>query len=106
LLATATLAVAMVTFGSIRTGLEPFWLLAGVSGIALALFLMRKWPIAIFVGFQFVGNFKTVPAQGFQLTDPTMILLLLCIGAVVIQILFAFATVDDYNLTSRFRGQS
>lgn len=106
LVAGAALAAMALAYLSLKRSVEPVWVLTAIIAIVLSLYLMRKWPLLIFAGYQFVGNFKTVPARGFDLSDPTVILLLLCLGAFVIQGLFAFSHLDPWNLTARFKGQA
>ena len=103
--ATAVLTAAAIVL-ALRMGYEPAWGLIGVAGVAASLLAMRKWPLVIFAGLQFVGNFKTVPGQGFDLRDPTVLLLLLCLGAVVMRVLFAFSGIDDSSLADSLRGQT
>jgi O-antigen ligase len=98
--------VAAVLYCSTRLGVDPAVVVASAGALVLALVAMRRWPLVIFAGLQFVGNFKTVPAQGFELRDPTMILLLLCLGALVIHVLFAFANFDRWTLDNLLRGQA
>ena len=106
LIATATLAVALVIFGSVRAGLEPFWLLTALAAIPVVLFLMRKLPVIVLTALLFVGNFKTVAAQGISFTDPTMILLLLSMGAVFIEILSTFSGDSEWSVQEALRGQT
>ena len=106
LAALAALAAMVLAYCSLVRSVEPGWVLAGMAGLVLATLLMRKWPLLLFAGFQFVGNFKTEPAQGFAFTDPTILLFMLCMGAIFLHVLFAFSNSDEWNLTSSFKGQA
>src|SRR5690348_11082155 len=88
LAAVAGLTAIALAYLSLARSVEPAWVLAAITGVLLALFVMRRWPVLLLVGLLFVGNFKTTAAQGISFADPTMILLLLTAGAVFLEILF------------------
>jgi O-antigen ligase len=99
------IGLAAMLFAFVRLGHEPAWLLAGIVAAGFCLWAMRKWPMAIIAGLLFVGNFKTVPARGITITDPTFILLLLCVGAMTLELLFAISGASEWSLSRLFAGQ-
>ena len=80
------LVTAVVLFCCVRFGYEPAWGFAAVAIGGATLFALRKWPMVMFAGLLFVGDFKTVPAKGISLFDPTMIFFLLCCSAIGIEL--------------------
>jgi hypothetical protein len=98
----ATLCVLYLALG---LEIEPIYPLAVALLVPLAFVAMRKWPLIILAGLLFVGNFKTVPAQGIDLKDPTMIVLLLLTGALLLDGLFVFTRVSPGTIGALFRGQ-
>jgi len=105
LTALAVLGATVVLYGSIKLSIEPYWLLAGMGAVVLALTAMRKWPVAVVAALLFVGNFKTTAAQGFSFADPTVVLLLLSAGAIVIELLFVISGDSEWSLQDALRGQ-
>jgi O-antigen ligase len=67
---------------------------------------MRKWPLALIAGLLFIGAFKSSPAQGISLTDPTMVIFLLAAGAIFIELLFIVSGSSDFHLHELFAGQA
>lgn len=91
---------------AVRVGSEPAIVLAVCAGIPLSLLFMRKWPMALIAGLMFVGNFKSTPAQGISLSDPTLIVLALCAGAIGIELLYHISGATDFSLRRLFAGQT
>jgi hypothetical protein len=89
---------------ALRWEIEPVYVIAIVTLVPLVLFAMRKWPLVILAGLLFVGEFKTAPAEGISLTDPTMIFLLLLSGAVFLDTLFMLAKSGTF--CTLFKGQA
>jgi O-antigen ligase len=85
--ATLLLVTAAALWSCAHFGYEPALGIAVLVIGAATLVALRKWPIVMFAGLLFVGNFKTVPAHGISLSDPTMVLFLLCCGAIVLDFL-------------------
>src|SRR5215470_16708728 len=85
--------------------LEPYWLVLALFLPVIGLFVMRKFPALFPAALLFVGNFKNKRAEGISLSDPTMIVLLLCATTVFLDLLFAMISRDDMPLTERFAGQ-
>jgi O-antigen ligase len=101
------LVTAVALWACARFGYEPAW---GVAAIVLGtatLVALRKWPIIMFAGLLLVGNFKTIPAHGISLSDPTMVLFLLCCGAIAID--FVSHLIDgrsEWTLGALLAGQA
>jgi O-antigen ligase len=91
---------------ALRWEIEPVYVIAIVILVPLVLFAMRKWPLVILAGLLFVGEFKTAPALGISLTDPTMIFLLLLSGAVFLDTLFMLAIAKSGTFCALFKGQA
>ena len=91
---------------ALRWEIEPVYVIAIVTLVPLVLFAMRKWPLVILAGLLFVGEFKTAPAEGISLTDPTMIFLLLLSGAVFLDTLFMLAIAKPGTFCALFKGQA
>ena len=54
-----------------------------------------------------VGEFKTIPATGISLTDPTLLIFLLCCGAIVMDwIRDSLRARSEWSLTHLFAGQA
>jgi O-antigen ligase len=85
--------------------LEPVWPIGALAAIAAAFVGMRKWPIVLVTGLIFVGTFKTTPAVGISLTDPTMIVWLLSAGAIFMELLFILGRSSTFSLQELFAGQ-
>lgn len=62
---------------------DPTWAIAAIAVGAGSLIAFVKWPILMFAGLLFVGDFKTIPAKEMSFSDPTMLIYLLCCGAIV-----------------------
>lgn len=103
--ALALAASLCVFYLALRWEIEPIYPVIVALLMPLGFFAMRKWPLIILAGMLFVGNFKTVPAQGIDLKDPTMIVLLLLTGALLLDGLFVFARVSPGTIGALFRGQ-
>lgn len=106
LVSCALFAAAVIVFATIHLGIEPIWTLGLIAAVSAGLGIIRKWPLVPVAGLLFIGNFKSVPAQGISLTDPTMIVLLLAIGALTIELLFAVSGESRHSLHERFAGQA
>jgi O-antigen ligase len=102
--ALAVMAVALF-YALVHLGIEPMWVLTGAALLPLALFAMRCWPMILMTALLFVGNFKNVPAQGITWTDPTMLLLLLCAGALVLELLFDVSGTSEWSVSRLVAGQ-
>jgi O-antigen ligase len=81
------LVTAAALWSCAHFGYEPALGIAAIVIGAATLVALRKWPIMMFAGLLFVGNFKTVPAHGISFSDPTMVLFLLCCGAIAFDFL-------------------
>ena len=95
-----------VFYLALRWEFEPIYVVAVAALVPLALFAMRKCPLVILAGLLFVGSFKTIPAEGLSLKDPTMILLLLSAGAIFLDALFIIARATPWTFGALFRGQA
>jgi O-antigen ligase len=104
LFGTGTLAI--ILYGPVRLGYEPAWGLVFVTLLSIALIVVRKWPMPLLAGLLFVGNFKTIPAQGISLTDPTFLLFLLCFGSLSIDLLFILSGTTEWSLRRLFSGEA
>lgn len=85
--ATLLLVTAAALWGCVHFGYDPS---SGIAAIVIGtatLVALSKWPIIMFAGLLFVGNFKTIPAHGISFSDPTMVLFLLCCGAIALDFL-------------------
>jgi O-antigen ligase len=85
--ATLLLVTAAALWSCAHFGYEPALGFAAITIGTATLVALRKWPIVMFAGLLFVGNFKTIPAHGISLSDPTMVLFLLCCGAIALDFL-------------------
>jgi O-antigen ligase len=86
---------------------EPIWAMAAIAVGLATLIAFVKWPIVMFAGLLFVGDFKTIPAKGIALSDPTMLIYLLCCGAIVTD--WLKASISSHRESSRghlFDGQA
>lgn len=81
------LIAAAALWSCAHFGYEPALGFAAITIGTATLVALRKWPLVMFAGLLFVGNFKTVPAHGISLSDPTMVLFLLCCAAVALDFL-------------------
>lgn len=85
-------------------------LASSVAAIAVGvatLIVFVKWPIVMFAGLLFVGDFKTVPAKGISLSDPTLLIFLLCCGAIVTDWLRdSISAHPGWSLRHLFAGQA
>jgi O-antigen ligase len=91
---------------SLRWEIEPVYVISVVTLVPLALFAMHKWPLVILAGLMFVGEFKTTPAEGISLTDPTMVFLLLLSGAIFLDLLFRLASDKSWTFGVLFKEQT
>jgi O-antigen ligase len=85
--------------------IEPLYTVTVALLVPLGFFAMRKWPLIILAGLLFVGELKTVPAQGISLKDPTMILLLLSTGALLLDRLLVLGRISPGTIRALFAGQ-
>ena len=104
LLGTGTIAV--ILYSPVRLGYDPAWGLAFITLLGIALIVVRKWPMALLAGLLFVGNFKTIPAQGISFTDPTFLLFLLCFASLAIDLLFILSGTTEWSLRRLFSGEA
>jgi O-antigen ligase len=95
-----------VFYLALRWEFEPIYTVAVAVLVPLVVFVMRKWPLAMLSGLLFVGTFKTIPADGISLKDPTMICLLLSAGAIFLDALFIMARATPWTFGALFRGQA
>lgn len=102
------LLVTLVAFYScLQFGYEPAWGMAAIAVGVAALIALCKWPIIMFAGLLFVGEFKTIPAKGISLSDPTMLMFLLCCGAIAMDwIRHSLSPRSEWSLTNLFAGQA
>ena len=84
---------------------QPAMILALVAAAPFLFIALRKLPLVVFTALLFVGNFKTVPAQGISLSDPTLILLLLSAAAIFIELLFMISGSTGWTIWRLFAGQ-
>ncbi|HET9183956.1 MAG TPA: O-antigen ligase family protein [Candidatus Angelobacter sp.] len=95
-----------VFYSCLQFGYEPAWGIAAIAVGAASLAVLWKWPIVMFAGLLFVGEFKTVPAQGISLSDPTMLMFLLCCGAIITDWLRdSISGHSEWSLAHLFAGQ-
>jgi hypothetical protein len=106
LVSCALSVVAVIVFAAIRLSIEPVWTLGLIAALSAGLGIIRKWPLAPVAGLLFIGNFKSIPANGISLTDPTMIVLLLALSAIFIELLFAVSSNSRKSLHELFAGQA
>lgn len=100
------LVIAAVFYSCLQFGYEPAWGIAAIAVGAATLAALCKWPIAMFAGLLFVGEFKTIPAQGISLSDPTMLMFLLCWGAIIMDWLRdSISGHSEWSLGHLFAGQ-
>ncbi len=102
------LLVTVVAFYiCLQLGYEPAWVMAAIAVGAATLIAFCKWPIVMFAGLLFVGQFKTIPAKGISLTDPTMLIYLLCCGAIVMDWLKgSISAYSKWSLSHLLAGQA
>ncbi len=74
----------------------PLWILAVLALAPLLLLAMRRFRAAFIPPLIFVGYLKTVQSKGLSLTDPTMIVLLLLCGSILLDLLFASTGKDGH----------
>ncbi len=87
-------------------GIEPLYVLVIATCVPIAALVMEKWPIVLLAGLLYVGEFKTVPAQGIELTDPTMVALLLLCCAIALRIVLLFTRRSSWTIARLFTGQT
>lgn len=98
---------AVAVWSCVHFGYEPALGIAAIVIGAATLVALRKWPMTMFAGLLFVGNFKTIPAHGISLTDPTMVLFLLCCGAIAIDFLSRLINgQSEWTLGTLLAGQA
>jgi O-antigen ligase len=98
---------AVALWSCVHFGYEPALGIAAIVIGAATLVALRKWPMTMFAGLLFVGNFKTIPAHGISLSDPTMVLFLLCCGAIAIDFLSRLINgYSDWTLGTLLAGQA
>ena len=104
LLFVVTLAVF---YGCLQLGYGPAWSSAAVAIGAAALIAFFKWPVLMFAGLLFVGEYKNVPAAGISLSDPTMLMFLLCCGALaMVWLRGLISTHSEWSPSYLFAGQA
>jgi O-antigen ligase len=91
---------------TLKYDVEPYLLLPMLMAAAAAIVLVRKFAPALLAAFLYVGNLKTTPAQGLSLSDPTLIVLVLCCGALLTESLLLFSGMKRPSLAGLFSGQS
>jgi O-antigen ligase len=104
--ASALIGSFCVLYLTLRWESEPVYVVAVALLVPLVLFAMRRWPLVILCGLLFVGSFKTIPAEGISLKDPTMICLLLAAGVIFLDALFIMARATPWTFGVLFRGQA
>jgi O-antigen ligase len=104
LLFIATLAAF---YSGLQLGYGLAWNMVAVAVGAVALIAFCKWPILLFAGLVFVGEYKTIPAEGISLSDPTMLVFLLCCGAIAMVWVRGLISTDaEWSLGHLFAGQA
>jgi O-antigen ligase len=88
---------------TLRSG-GPLWILVALALAPLLVFAMRRFRAAFIPPLIFVGYLKTVQSKGLSLTDPTMVVLLLLCGSVLVDLLFA-STGKDRDWQREFLTQ-
>lgn len=99
-------AGAITLYACFQFGIEPAWTIALIALVVAGFGMIRRWPLAPIAGLLFIGNFKSTPAQGISLTDPTMIVLLLASAAIFIELLLAVSSNSRPSLHQLFAGQA
>ncbi len=72
------------------------WALAALALAPLLLVAMRKFRAAFIPPLIFVGYLKTAESNGFSLTDPTVVALLLLCGSILLDLLLAITRKDHH----------
>lgn len=90
----------------LQLGHELAWSMAAIAVGVATLIAFFKWPIVMFAALLFVGDFKTIPAKGISLSDPTLLIFLLCCGAIVTDWLRgSISAHPGWSLRHLFAGQ-
>jgi len=105
-LAIGGLVLFALAFGATALGIEPSWPYIVADAAVLITVLIWKFPAFLIVGLTFVGQFKSRAAAGFDVTDPTFVMLALLYIAVTVQLLLVTTGAGRYNLRDLFRGQA
>ena len=109
----AIAVTTLVAFSAISASIELpnalqssglLWALAALVFAPLALFAMRKFRAAFIPPLIFVGYLKTGESNGFSLTDPTILALLLLCGSILLDLLLAM-TRHEHNCQLGFLTQ-
>jgi O-antigen ligase len=101
------LVTIVACYSCLQLGYEPAWAMAAIAVGAGILIAFCKWPILMFAGLVFVGQFKTIPAKGISLSDPTMLMFLLCCGAIAVDWLRGLISAhSEWSLAHLFAGQA
>lgn len=90
-----------------RLDYEPAWGMAAIVVGAAILIAFCKWPVLMLAGLLFVGQFKTIPANGISLSDPTMLMFLLCCAAIVTEWLKrSISAHSEWSISYLLAGQA
>ena len=103
--AIAALAAGVCYYLAIARDVEPMYVAAVALLIPATGLSLRIWAPSLLAGLLFVGDLKTIPASGITLRDPTMIMLLLVVGAVALECLMVAGGVSVDSFSDRLRGQ-
>jgi O-antigen ligase len=96
--------IALATLAT-RDGTN-LWVALPVAIAPPALFLtIRKWPAIFLAPVVYIGNFKDRPAEGFSLSDPTVLCLALLLFVVIIDFVSAYLERPHKALLYLLRGQ-
>jgi len=101
------LVTVVALYSCLQFGYEPAWVMAAIVVGVATLAALCKWPITMFAGLLFVGEFKTVPAKDISFSDPTMLMFLLCCGAIAMDwIRDSLSARSEWSLKHLFAGQA
>src|SRR5579883_619185 len=103
---TGGLVLFAFAYGAGARGFEPAWVFVAATVAVLAVVLVWDFPIFLIVGLTFVGQFKSRAATGFNVTDPTFVILALLYAAVALRLLRVTSSTQGPNLREFFRGQA
>jgi O-antigen ligase len=103
---TGSLVLFALAYGAGAKGVEPSWVFVAVTAAMLVPVLIWKFPVFLIVGLTFVGQFKSRPATGFSVTDPTFVIWALLYAAVAVQLLRVTTSTEGPSLGDLFRGQA
>src|SRR5204862_2629180 len=106
MLATATAGICGVIAFAALKGIEPAPLVVAFAVLPISLLVMRRWPMVLIAALMVVGNFKTTPAVGINLADPTMILFLATAGALALELLYDSNGSYGWTVSRALAGQA